>query len=355
MIPVQDSPISQLPIVPVHVLMQHRVFEEFDNRFRSCARLLQALWRERQELPIGTFTNSSGRKRRIGSMISTAAAEEGRNFLTPAIAALARLEIAYQERGALIDKNRLFSNLLSSMPLAFNIAAPWRIDHDLAAKVIRGLIPTIDMKAVTNVWFEHSPGRKDPTLTGDRTAFDIAVVYERGDGQQGFIGIEVKYSESGNEPAPPELNARYDELAPASGLYLDPNSAELRVNPLQQIFREHLLAQACLMRGDYAESYFMLIAPRHNHLVQNSAARYQTLLTEPADGQTPFVNVHLEQVIEAYGWAGEQTFAEMLHRRYTDWWQVDAVVRAALLAQGKDWLINPPRLANTVALIGKAA
>lgn len=355
MIPVSNNPIVQLPIVPVDVLKAHRVYEKFDNRFRSCARLLQTLWRERQELPIGTFEDRAGRKRRIGSLIAASAADEGRNFLSPAIAGLARLEMAYQERGALIDQNRLFGNLLSSMPLAFNLFSPLRFDPDLAARVIRSLIPDIDLRAVQHIWFEHSPGRQDVSLTADRSAFDVAIVYERSDGERGFVGIEIKYSESGQEPAPPELNPRYDELAPASGLYKEPHHAALRVNPLQQLFREHLLAQASLMRGDYAESYFMLVAPRHNHLIQQSAELYAAFLAEPRHGQTRFVNVHLEQMIEAYGWAGEQAFATALHDRYVDWFKVDEAVREALRAKGKEWMLAPPRNAAPVALIAKAA
>jgi len=48
------------------------------------------------------------------------------------------------------------------------------------------------------------------------------------------------------------------------------------------------------------------IGPRHNHLVQNAARLYKGFLAAPADGQVPFVNVELERVIEAYGWAGVQ-------------------------------------------------
>lgn len=337
MIPVDDQPIAQLPIIPAAVLSKHRVLEQFDNRFRSCARLLQSLWRQRQQLPIGTFVGKAGRKRTIGSLISTAAGNEGRNFLSPEIAEVARLETAYQEPGALIDQSRLFCNLLSSMPLAFNAFAILRRDRNLAARVLRAIIPGIDIKTVTDVLFEHSPGRQDPALTADRSAFDVAFVYERSDGERGLIAIEVKYTETGAEPAPPELNPRYTDLAHSSGLFKEPDNAALRVNPLQQFFREHLLAQAAVMRGDYAEATFVLIAPRLNHLVQNSASLYTAFLNQPVEGQVPFVNVHLEQLVDAYGWAGAHDHAHALHERYLDWSKVDEVVRAAVKAKASTW------------------
>lgn len=354
MIPEPQTPIAQLPIVPAKVLKAHRVYEGFDNRFRSCARLLQALWRERHDLPIGTFTNHQGIKRRIGSLIADGPAEEGRNFLNPEIAEIARLETAYQEPGAMIDRTRLYGNLLSSMPLCFNLFAPLRRDLDLAAKLLRAMVPGINIKAVRHVWFEHSPGRKDPTLTGDRSAFDVAFVYERRDGKTGLVAVEAKYSESGQEPAPSEFSARYEELSRASGLFKEPDHAALRVNPLQQYFREHLLAQAAVMRGDYAEAYFVLVAPRHNHLVQNAARLYSSFLAKPGKSQTPFVSIELEQVIEAYGWAGQEVHALDLWERYCDWWKVDEVVREALRASGKTWL-PAPAASKPIALIGKAA
>ena len=51
-----------------------------------------------------------------------------RHHAAKAAAHLARREIAYQETGALIDQRRLYGNLLSSMPLAFNLFAPLRLN-----------------------------------------------------------------------------------------------------------------------------------------------------------------------------------------------------------------------------------
>lgn len=123
--------------------------------------------------------------------------------------------------------------------------------------------------------------------------------------------------------------------------YSKADHAALRVNPFQQLFREHLLAQAAVMRGDYAEAYFVQVAPYHNHLVQNAARLYEGFLVTPAEGQVPFVNVTLEQVIEAYGWAGQHSLAASLWERYCDWWAVDEVIRDAVKVQRETWLGKP--------------
>src|ERR1700724_320129 len=125
MAPEFGKPIHQLPLIPADVLKKHWVHEPFDPRFRSAARLLQALWREDRDLPIGSYINEDGKRRKLGSRIAEAAGKAGGNFLTPEIARIARRETAYREIGALIDQERLATNLLSSIPLAFNLLGPW--------------------------------------------------------------------------------------------------------------------------------------------------------------------------------------------------------------------------------------
>jgi len=223
----------------------------------------------------------------------------------------------------------------------------------LAAKVIRSLIPGIDLVRVLHVWFEHSPGRGRDDLTADRSAFDAAFVYERTDGEKGFIAVEMKYSEGTGQSS--ELSDRFDELAASSDLYKNPMSAVLRTGTCQQLFREHLLTHVARYRGDYAEARFVLIAPRHNHLVQQGAQLYASHLAEPGPDTVPFLSIELEQLIEAIGWAGELDYAYALHDRYLNFWKIDALVEEALRAKAGSWHVAAPPLPAPVSLISKAA
>jgi hypothetical protein len=140
MAPEFGKPIHQLPLIPTDVLKKHRVHEPLDTRFRSAARLLQALWREDRDLPIGSYITENGKRRKLGSRISEAAGKGGGNFLTPEIGHVARRETAYREIGALIDAERLATNLLSSMPLTFNLLAPWMQAPERASGYLRELL-----------------------------------------------------------------------------------------------------------------------------------------------------------------------------------------------------------------------
>lgn len=333
-------PRSYLPIVPTAALRRHRVHEPFDTRFRSCARLLQSLWRASRNLPIGTYFRADGLSSRLGSMISERAGEAGRNFMLPEIARLARREVAYREPGALIEERRLWCNLLSSMPLTFNLLGPLRLDPKLAAKVLRELFPDLAGATVAGVLFEHSPGRGSARLTGDHTAFDAMIIYVRPDGSRGFVAIEIKYSETLSEPQRP-LSAHYAELAPAAGLHKEHGNEHLTRGPLQQFYRQHLLAQAALMHGDYSEGRFLIIAPDLNTPVQRGIARYADTIAPPSDGHVSFSAVTLEAVIDLLRRCGERAYAKKLHDRYCDWSKLDEVIEAEIAQFGQ-----PPSAEN---------
>jgi hypothetical protein len=320
MAPEFGKPIHQLPLIPADVLKKHHVHEPLDPRFRSAVRLLQALWREDRGLPIGSYVSEDGKRRKLGSRISEAAGRGGGNFLTPEIAHTARRETAYREIGALIDAERLATNLLSSMPLTFNLLAPWGYSLERTSGYLIELLPAFTGSA-RQLLFEHSPGRGNPKFTADHTAFDALFRYSDGQGRNGFVAFEVKYSENMREPMP-ELKPRHAEISNASNLYVDPAAAALRANPLQQLWHEHLLAQSMIDNGLYDEGYVVTIAPALNYHVQDAAEAYQAHLREPEDGKVRFVDLTLEDVIEVIR-LSDPEHAEALHHRYCDFWLVD--------------------------------
>src|SRR6202035_544414 len=153
----------------------------------------QALWREDRDLPIGSYVNEDGKRRKLGSRIAESAGRGGGNFLTPEIAHTARRETAYREIGAMIDAERLATNLLSSM------LAPWGQALERASGYLRELLPAFTGTA-RQLLFEHSPGRGNPKFTGDYTAFDALIRHSDSQGRNGFVAFEIKYSESMREP-----------------------------------------------------------------------------------------------------------------------------------------------------------
>lgn len=333
--PFMDAdPLTVAPLVPEEVLRRHGCVIASDSRFRSATRLLAALWRESQNLPVGFITtsvNASPAKRSkrrkalpIGSHLSTAAARAGATFLDPAIATLARQSLLFRESGAMWSEDRLWANLLSSQALTINLLAPMALDFGVATAVWQRLLPGF-VHEVTGLRFEHSPGRFQDAYFGDGTAFDAIVECITPDGEVAVVTIEVKFVEDMLGPAA-SPRVRYDETAFQSGLFIDPDRAILRRPGFEQLRREHVMSQLMLDNGLAGQARFVLIGPRLNRRVAQTAELYAKELVDPSgasphdDGRARvgFIPLTMEAVVEALAEAGAQDFARAFWVRYLD-------------------------------------
>ncbi|MFG1301986.1 hypothetical protein V5F49_19550 [Xanthobacter sp. V3C-3] len=315
---------ATLPVVPRDILRRFHVDEPGDTRFACCARLLQSTWREMRGMKPGLHRSRSGSQRVLGSRLSEVDAKQGRNFLTPDIARLARRAVAYREYGALIDEPRLWENLLSSQPLTFNLFALCLVDEERRHRLFERLFPGFFAK-VEKLAFEHSPGRGDPRYLGDYTAFDLFVSGTGPDGRPAFIAIEVKYSEDMRQPGR-SGSARYRELTRACALHLDPEAPSLFTGHLAQLTAEHLLA--ALIReqwGQGAHGLFVTIAPAANREAWYAVELYRSMLDRRPDGVS-FMAIALEDVIAAVSEAGDPDLSARLHARYTDFSPVHRLI-----------------------------
>ena len=99
------------------------------------------------------------------------------------------------QAGKLISEPRIWENLLSSQPLAFNLFGELHFDLKLATKFFKKKYPD-SIVEVTKILFEHSPNRGSLKYTGDHSAFDVFIEFLSKNKQKGFIGIEIKYAEN---------------------------------------------------------------------------------------------------------------------------------------------------------------
>jgi hypothetical protein len=317
---------TNLPLIPEAVLKAHKVHRPGDTRFRASARLLQALFREDQGLAIGTQRTPDGKRRKLGSRISLAAGRSGANFINPDIAKLVCREVIYREPGAMIDQERLWTNLLSSQPLCFNLFGPLKLDLALATAFFRHLLPDL-VASIEAIGFEHSPGRGDPVFTEDGSAFDVVALCTTPSGDRAVVAIEVKYSESMLEPAAP-VRPRYDELSVAAGFYRDPAAPELRALPLQQLWREHMLAASMVAAGLYDRVFYVILHPAGNLNCTAAIKAYQRHLVAPPSTAPPveFRVVTLEDAVAALAATGSAAQAAALRQRYLNFERLDALM-----------------------------
>jgi len=244
------------------------------SEFQRKARILQAIWRKEKGYPV-----SRKGERVYGARLEMPWAEETlSNYMSDVAKAAVHKEVLSPERdkGKLYSKPRIFNNLLSSQPLCFNLFAEVQQNLELATSVVQDM-GLKQVENVTAVEFELSPGRGDPEYTGDRSAFDVFVEYRTNDGKSGFLGIEVKYHENLLGEAASHRE-RYDEVALMAGCFKEESLIKLRSQPLQQIWRDHLLACSVIQHGDYDEGAFVFLYPEMNLHCRDALAEYAECL-----------------------------------------------------------------------------
>jgi hypothetical protein len=294
--------------------------------FAANARLLQSIWREENGIPL---------KRNYGNFLDENQAYQHEfNFLSDYIRKVVANEMLINEtrKGAdkkVIKKDRMYENLLASQPLAFNLFAELITpDYDLATKVFSSLFPEI-IDRITLIDFEISPGRRDQKYTGDRSAFDVYVEYESVNSKKGFIGIEVKYSESLLDD-PAVMKERYKDVARLSDKFTDEGIEFLSKMPrsLEQIWRDHLLALSMKtpVNNDFQEGFFMYLFPKLNVECEYALSNYFELLKSPHSIENDLHILHMETLIEQLKVQSNENWIKDFEDRYLNFEKINNLV-----------------------------
>ncbi len=292
------------------VAKQYDVLVKSDNRFKRRARVLQSMWRESQGYPMGAH-----RGHPMGSRLPMPWARETlANYLTEAIRGVFRAEVLDKSKSTqqVFQAPRIFRNLLSSQPLCFNLFGELQQDLALATRVMQDLAPA-RIAQVTDIGFEYSPGRDDPQYTDDRSAFDVYLEFETPRNGSGFVGIEVKYSEPLARRAAPH-RPRYDEVAAEMGCFEAERLEELKAPPLEQIWRDHLLAGSLRFQDGFDDGFFAFAYPRGNRRCASAVSRYRECL-RICD---TFVEWHLEDIVASIEAHTDETWIQEFFDRYLD-------------------------------------
>jgi len=240
--------------------------------FASNARLLQSIWRTEKKYDFEKYGNF---------LTLDFAKEKGANFLTNGIFEIVKYEVENKHIDRkVIQEPRIWNNLLSSQPLAFNLFGELKINKELATTIFKKLYPERDLKRVTAIEFEYSPGRKNPKYTNDSSAFDVFIEYETEKEKKGFFGIEVKYAEDLNDE-PSTHKDTYETISFASGIFEMSNINRLKEKPIQQIWRDHLLTLSLFItNNDYEIGDFIYLYPSENLSCKSGIEKYKSTFKE---------------------------------------------------------------------------
>jgi len=266
-------------------LIKYNVYYPTDTDFSSYARLLQSKWRVKYNYPINMVKKSN-----YGNFVETEFAKKEKvNFLTPNIRKLVTEKIpVIRAKGGLVGEPRIWNNLLSSQPLCFNLFGELSLDLPLTTKYFQKLFP-VEVLVVTKIDFEYSSKRDNP----DNSAFDVFVEYLNPNQKKCFIGIELKFQESLFEETPGKATKNYNKhnndytKMTIDSNFFKPNTIEkLRLAPIAQIWRDHLLAWN--MKHDYFNGFFVFLYPFENKECRNGVDIYKEYLSSNDERITKF-------------------------------------------------------------------
>ena len=208
-------------------------------------RALQSWYRQdRWGLPPGR--DSGGRV--IASMLPEEALRErpGLNFITPEAAQYAAQRAGdVLATGGTLDEDRLRRNMLSSMPMCFNIFGSLRDNPELPSLLSEVFV--LDVASLESVECEWTPDR---TLhLNDQTAFDAFVIYRDSVGRRCFLAIETKYTEPFSQK---EYDSElYRQVTAGSGYFREGASERLIGRATNQLWRMAMLAASMLHRREF--------------------------------------------------------------------------------------------------------
>lgn len=267
--------------------------------FKRRARWHQCQWRIAHDLPIGSHRRG-GSTWPNGSKIPYDPDHPLRdNFLSDGIVAMVEHRIANPQRHQTFDQQRLWSDLLSSMPMCFNLFGEAAADPARLHAAADALWPELPGPAA-GFTFEWSPGRRrDGEFLNNATAFDAAIHLDLGDGSEGVIGIETKYHEhiqAEDAPSEKARMPRYREVAEESGVFKPGWEKSIIGTALQQIWLDHLLVLSMQQHpsGRWSWGRFVLVYPAANPSVRAAAKRYREVLAD----DTTFEVRTLEELLE---------------------------------------------------------
>ncbi|RBY91056.1 hypothetical protein [Blastococcus sp. TF02A-30] len=186
------------------------------------------------------------------------------NFLSAEAAeySAARADVVRSEGGQL-ERTRLFTNMLSSMPLCFSVFGHLRAHPTEAVAVLGSILQrdvvglddvAVGRRQIAGIECEWAPESEDHLQDG--TAFDAVVVARLDDGRRLLVAVECKYIDGFSlDPENAEKDAKYRRACEDFGMTGTAFDA-LRGHATRQLLRNVLLTESVRRGGRSGSAQF---------------------------------------------------------------------------------------------------
>ncbi len=241
-----------------------------DNAFTKKYRLHQSNYRANVlKVPAGIGPTKNSKKT-YGNMLSNGDVT-GLNFISENAFRFAKQKVLDKQINPdlTIDEFRLFNNMLSSMPMCFNLFSDLRTlllsEPYSASKIIKEMFQELDwIETVTYIDIEFIP-RPITAYTNDKSAFDAMILVTDDQGYKGLISIETKYTDLLGSNTAKHTQTK-DLLISANKIVDASYQSYLLTNGYQQIHRNYLLTYSFAKKHGYKHFANVVISPKEDSL-----------------------------------------------------------------------------------------
>ncbi len=178
------------------------------------------------------------------------------------------------------------ADMLRSEHIPFNLFAPLAARARLAAGLLERMTG-VAFSSGPELRFEWAPAPEGDYL-GDKTSFDAYFAGLDEQGRRLGVGVEVKFTEGAYPMGKTEalrvgdIESTYWVVTRASTVFLEERQNELATDELRQIWRNHLLGLAMLLRGELDRFISVTIYPAGNRHFAEALPRYRARLDPTA-------------------------------------------------------------------------
>ena len=248
------------------------------TEFRNRCREQQGMFREMIGEPMGVGPWRNSPTKQISMLVN--GEKTGKNFVDKFTFDYAKGRVNKLQPHETIDEYRLFNNMLSSQPMAFNLFCPFirmleEGKADIVTSVFKAIFPDKHIAEVTEVGLEYLHTDIKNYLNAC-TAMDDIMRYKDTDGKPAFIAIETKYTDVLGENTSNKDRAqdKYKEWIKRLGMFKLETEAKLisGEKKVTQIYRNFLLTECYGVLEGANRCYSVVLAPAQHPTTQQEVA-----------------------------------------------------------------------------------
>ena len=272
---------------------------ESDNSFTAKYRKLQSEYRATiLKEPYGNGPNKNS-KNKYGNILINGE-NTGSNFISNAAFNFAKQKVLDKQinKYMTIDEYRLFNNMLSSMPMCFNLFGDLRelllTNQDEVSRIIKSIFKELNwIEKVIYIDVEFIPVPIS-NYTNDKSAFDAMILVEDINEKKGLISIETKYTDLLGSNSSKDKSIK-NEIIENNKIFNDELVKKLKVKGYKQIHRNYLLTYIFAKKNKFKHFANIVISPKED---KPSVEEIKQLKSHLLQKEDTIMKIPLEKIVD---------------------------------------------------------